>query len=70
MECSLAKPQTDQKSVGASNLQKSRLLPSYPAGVGYGLLGNNFGVLGSGYGSAGFAQVRRYEFMSVLMLCS
>ncbi|KAG8655099.1 heterogeneous nuclear ribonucleoprotein Q [Manihot esculenta] len=56
LECSLAKPQTDQKSVGASNLQKSRLLPSYPAGVGYGLLGNNFGVLGSGYGSAGFAQ--------------
>lgn len=58
MECSLAKPQADQKSVGGSNSQKSGLLSSYPPRVGYGFVGGGYGALGAGYGTAGFAQVR------------
>ncbi|XP_028119542.1 heterogeneous nuclear ribonucleoprotein Q-like [Camellia sinensis] len=57
LECSLAKPQlTDQKSSGASNSQKSALLPRYPPGLGYGLVGGAYGALGAGYGAAGFGQ--------------
>lgn len=56
LECSLAKPQADQKS-GGSNSQKSGLLPSYPPRAGYGLGGGAYGSLGAGYGAAGFAQV-------------
>ena len=61
MECSLAKPQADQKS-GGSNSQKAGLLPSYPPRVGYGLVGGPYGALGAryggaGYGATGFAQV-------------
>ncbi|KDP34291.1 hypothetical protein JCGZ_12820 [Jatropha curcas] len=52
LECSLAKPQADQKPVGVSNLQHSGLLPSYPPGVGYGLVGGGFAAVGAG----GFAQ--------------
>ncbi|KAJ7981174.1 Heterogeneous nuclear ribonucleoprotein like [Quillaja saponaria] len=55
LECSLAKPQADQKS-GGSNSQKSGLLSTYPPRVGYGLVGGGYGALGAGYGSAGFAQ--------------
>jgi heterogeneous nuclear ribonucleoprotein R len=55
LECSLAKPQADQKS-GGSNSQKSGLLPSYPPRAGYGLVGSAYGALGAGYGAAGFAQ--------------
>ena len=61
MECSLAKPQADQKS-GGSNSQKAGLLPCYPPRVGYGLVGGPYGALGAryggaGYGATGFAQV-------------
>jgi len=54
LECSLAKPQADQKSSGAANQQKSALLPTYPPHLGYGMIG---GAIGAGYGAAGFAQV-------------
>ncbi|XP_059430475.1 heterogeneous nuclear ribonucleoprotein Q-like [Corylus avellana] len=59
LECSLAKPQADQKS-GGSNSQKSGLLPSYPPRAGYGLVGSPYGALGAGYGAAGFAQPMMY----------
>ncbi|KAI4334229.1 hypothetical protein L6164_018945 [Bauhinia variegata] len=52
LECSLAKPQADQKSAG-SNTQKPGLLPSYPPRVGYGMVA---GAYGAGYGAAGLAQ--------------
>ncbi|CAK9184703.1 unnamed protein product [Ilex paraguariensis] len=57
LQCSLAKPQAEQKSVGGSNSQKSGLLPSHPSRAGYGLLGGAYGALGAGYGAAAFAQV-------------
>ncbi|KAF8395396.1 hypothetical protein HHK36_019342 [Tetracentron sinense] len=56
VECSLAKPQADQKSTGGPHSQKSGLLPSYPPRAGYGLVGGAYGALGAGYGAAGFAQ--------------
>ncbi|XP_041027915.1 heterogeneous nuclear ribonucleoprotein Q isoform X1 [Juglans microcarpa x Juglans regia] len=56
LECSLAKPQADQKSSGLPSLQKSTLLPSYPPQVGYSMLGNPYGAVGAGYGAPGFAQ--------------
>ena len=56
MECSLAKPQADQKS-GVSNTQKAGLLPSYPPRTSYGLVGGAYGALPAGYGAAGLAQV-------------
>lgn len=55
LDCSLAKPQADQRSAGVSNSQKAALLPSYQPRVGYGLVG---GPIGAGYGGAGFGQVR------------
>ncbi|KAF3439417.1 hypothetical protein FNV43_RR17695 [Rhamnella rubrinervis] len=55
LECSLAKPQSDQKSV-ASNSQKSGLLPTYPPRVGYGLVGGAYGAMGVAYGAAGLPQ--------------
>lgn len=65
LECSLAKPQADQKPSGALNSQKSNLLPSYPPHLGYGMMGSPYGAVGPGYGAAGpgygaagFAQVR------------
>ncbi|QCD98068.1 heterogeneous nuclear ribonucleoprotein R [Vigna unguiculata] len=57
LECSLAKPQADQKSSGAANQQKSALLPTYPPHLGYGMIG---GAIGAGYGAAGFAQPLMY----------
>lgn len=54
LECSLAKPQADQKA-GGSNSQKSGLLPTYPPRVGYGLVDSAYGALGAGYAAAGFA---------------
>ncbi|CAK9179176.1 unnamed protein product [Ilex paraguariensis] len=56
LECSLAKPQADQKPSGGPNSQKSALLPSYPPHVGHGLVGGAYGVLGAGYAGAGFGQ--------------
>lgn len=60
LECSLAKPQTDQKSFGAQNLQKSAMLPNptYPPHLGFGMVGAGYGAIGAGFGGAGFAQVR------------
>ncbi|GLT40656.1 hypothetical protein SLA2020_147710 [Shorea laevis] len=55
LECSLAKPQADQKSSGGSNLQKPSMNPSFPPQLGYGLVG---GALG--YGHAGFGQPMIY----------
>lgn len=66
LECSLAKPQVDQKSVAGPSSQKSGLLPSYPLRVGYGLPGGAYGALGAGFGAAGFAQVRN---LLVLLRC-
>ncbi|MBA0564959.1 hypothetical protein Golob_009863, partial [Gossypium lobatum] len=55
VECSLAKPLTDQKTPGGSSSQNSRF-PNYPPHVGYGLVGGAYGTLGPGYGVAGLAQ--------------
>lgn len=60
LECSLAKPQVDQKSVAGPSSQKTGLLPSYPLRVGYGLPGGAYGSLGGGFGAAGFAQPMIY----------
>ncbi|KAJ1394513.1 RNA-binding domain superfamily [Sesbania bispinosa] len=60
LECSLAKPQADQKSSGASNSQKSVVLPTYPPRLGYGMVGGAYGAIGAGYGAAGFAQPLMY----------
>ncbi|KAF5447490.1 hypothetical protein F2P56_033044 [Juglans regia] len=54
LECSLAKPQADEKA-GGSNSQKSGLLPNYPPRVGYGVVDGAYGGLGARYGAAGFA---------------
>ncbi|MBA0836069.1 hypothetical protein Goarm_008312, partial [Gossypium armourianum] len=56
VECSLAKPLTDQKTPGGSSSQNSRFLPNYPPHVGYGLVGGAYGTLGPGHGVAGLAQ--------------
>ncbi|KAL0374862.1 UNVERIFIED_CONTAM: Heterogeneous nuclear ribonucleoprotein Q [Sesamum radiatum] len=56
VECSLAKPQADQKTAGGSNSQKSAILPTYPPRVGYGLIGSPYGALGAGYPGANFTQ--------------
>lgn len=61
VECSLAKPQADQKSAGGSNSQKGAIFPSYPPNMGYGLVGASYG-LGAGYSGANFAQVRSLLF--------
>lgn len=58
LECSLAKPQADQKAVVTNTLNQG-LLPSYPPHIGYGLVGNPYGALGAGYGAPGLAQVIR-----------
>lgn len=56
LECLLAKPQVEQKTVGGSNSQHSGLLSSYLPRVGYGLAGGAYGAVGVGYGASGFAQ--------------
>lgn len=56
LDCSLAKPQADQKSSGVQNLQKSALLPTYPPHLGFGMVGGAYGALGAGFGGAGFGQ--------------
>ncbi|CAA0838857.1 RNA-binding (RRM/RBD/RNP motifs) family protein [Striga hermonthica] len=57
VECSLAKPQADQKTTGISSSQKPALLPTYPPRMGYGLT-PGYGALGAGYPGAGFPQAR------------
>ncbi|KAH8510220.1 hypothetical protein H0E87_007958 [Populus deltoides] len=56
VECALAKPQSEQKPAGGSNLQRTGLLPGYPPGVGYGMMGSAYGALGAGYVATGFTQ--------------
>lgn len=66
MECSLAKPQSDQKSSGGtSNSQKATILPNHPPRVGYGLVGGAYGALGAGFG-AGYPQVH----FSIYFICN
>nr|AFK45516.1 unknown [Lotus japonicus] len=60
LECSLAKPQADQRSSGTSNSQKPVVLPTYPHRLGYGMVGGAYGGIGAGYGAAGFAQPLMY----------
>ncbi|GER33735.1 RNA-binding (RRM/RBD/RNP motifs) family protein [Striga asiatica] len=59
VECSLAKPQADQKTSGISSSQKPALLPTYPPRMGYGLT-PGYGALGAGYPGAGFPQPLLY----------
>lgn len=68
LECSLAKPQADQKSSsgGSSNSQKAALLPSHPPRVGYGLVGSPYSALGAGYGGVGYPQVHISNFLFYL----
>ncbi|CAA0842957.1 RNA-binding (RRM/RBD/RNP motifs) family protein [Striga hermonthica] len=58
LECSLAKPQADQKTTATSSSQKAAILPTYPPHMGYGL--TPFGALGAGYPGAGFPQPLLY----------
>ncbi|KAI4373592.1 hypothetical protein MLD38_011703 [Melastoma candidum] len=61
VECSLAKPQVDQKSAVGSVAQMGSLLPNYPLPLGYGLAGGAYGgALGTGFGAASFAQPMIY----------
>ncbi|KAK7244888.1 hypothetical protein RIF29_39717 [Crotalaria pallida] len=61
LECSLAKPQADQKSSGASNSQNSVALPTFPPHHGFGMVGGGaYSAIGAGYGAAGFAQPLMY----------
>ncbi|KAL3327535.1 hypothetical protein AABB24_035289 [Solanum stoloniferum] len=64
LECSLAKPQVDQKSSGGSSSQKGATLPTYPPRIGYGMMGAPYGALGAGfgagYGGPGVAQPMVY----------
>lgn len=57
LECSLAKPQADQKTSGGPNSLKSTLHPSYPPNLGFGLVGGAYNAMGAGYSPAGFPHV-------------
>ncbi|GMH30140.1 hypothetical protein Nepgr_031983 [Nepenthes gracilis] len=57
LECSLAKPQAEQKlSSGASNSHKPALLPRYPPHGVHGLVGGAYGPLSAGYAAPGLVQ--------------
>ncbi|XP_031404780.1 heterogeneous nuclear ribonucleoprotein Q-like [Punica granatum] len=58
LECSLAKPQADQKSAAGPASQNAGLLPSYPLRVGYGMPGGPFGA--PAFAPTGFAQPMIY----------
>lgn len=60
LECSLAKPQADQKSSGGTSSQKGATLPTYPPRIGYGMMGAPYGALGAGYGAPGVGQPMVY----------
>ncbi|GFQ06095.1 heterogeneous nuclear ribonucleoprotein q [Phtheirospermum japonicum] len=61
VECSLAKPQSDQKTTGGSSSQKAALYnPTYPPRMGYSMVGSPYGAIGPGYSGAGFAQPLMY----------
>ncbi|KAE8668433.1 putative ATP-dependent helicase [Hibiscus syriacus] len=55
LECSLAKPQADQKSSGGSGFQNSTLDSSFPP-MGFGLPAGAYGGLGMGFGPVGYGQ--------------
>jgi hypothetical protein len=57
LDCSLAKPHTDQKPSGGPNSQNSSLYSNFPPQLGYGLAGGTYGGFGAGFGAAGFTQV-------------
>ncbi|KAL3646875.1 hypothetical protein CASFOL_009419 [Castilleja foliolosa] len=60
VECSLAKPQLDQKTTGGSSSQKASLYQTYPPHMGYNMVGSPYGAMGMGYSGAGFAQPLMY----------
>ncbi|KAJ6756059.1 hypothetical protein OIU79_028465 [Salix purpurea] len=57
LDCSHAKPHTDQKPSGGPNSQKSSLYSNFPPRLGYGLDGGAYCAFGAGFGAAGFTQV-------------
>ncbi|CAN1772147.1 Heterogeneous nuclear ribonucleoprotein Q [Linum perenne] len=59
LDCSLAKPQADNKPSGGTSSQKPAVSTSFPPRLGYGLVGNPYGALG-GFGAAGFPQPMFY----------
>ncbi|CAN1277391.1 Heterogeneous nuclear ribonucleoprotein Q [Linum perenne] len=59
LDCSLAKPQADNKPSGGNSSQKPAVSTSFPPRLGYGLVGNPYGALG-GFGAAGFPQPMFY----------
>ncbi|GAA0167627.1 hypothetical protein LIER_40420 [Lithospermum erythrorhizon] len=60
LQCSLAKPQADQKPSSGTNLQRTPMYPSYQPPLGYGLVGPSYGAIGAGYGAAGFGHPMVY----------
>ncbi|KAL9336551.1 hypothetical protein Peur_071039 [Populus x canadensis] len=54
LDCSLAKPHTDQKPSGGPNSQNSSLYSNFQPQLGYGLAGGTYGAFGAGFGGAGF----------------
>jgi len=54
LDCSLAKPHTDQKPSGGPNSQNSSSYSNFQPQLGYGLAGGTYGAFGAGFGSAGF----------------
>ncbi|XP_034932279.1 heterogeneous nuclear ribonucleoprotein Q isoform X2 [Populus alba] len=60
LDCSLAKPHTDQKPSGGPNSQNSSLYSNFPPQLGYGLAGGTYGAFGAGFGAAGFTQPAIY----------
>ncbi|XP_011004100.1 PREDICTED: heterogeneous nuclear ribonucleoprotein R-like isoform X1 [Populus euphratica] len=56
LDCSLAKPHTDQKPSGGPNSQNSSLYSNFPPQLGYGLAGGTYGAFSAGFGAAGFTQ--------------
>ncbi|CAN0847096.1 Heterogeneous nuclear ribonucleoprotein Q [Linum grandiflorum] len=59
LDCSLAKPQADNKAAEGTSSQKPAVNTSFPPRFGYGLVGNPYAALG-GFGAAGFSQPMFY----------
>uniref|UniRef100_A0A6N2LG74 RRM domain-containing protein n=1 Tax=Salix viminalis TaxID=40686 RepID=A0A6N2LG74_SALVM len=57
LDCSLAKPHTDQKPSGGPNSKKSSMYSNFPPTLGYGLDGGAYCAFGAGFGAAGFRRV-------------
>ncbi|KAL8158834.1 hypothetical protein V2J09_000371, partial [Rumex salicifolius] len=56
LECSLAKPQTEQKASVSHSSENRGLIPSYLPQMGYGMGGGAFSALGGGYASPALPQ--------------